>query len=345
MSSDVWDKIQRDLDELLDDQSFEKLHPLIDNWKQWSSAQPPPHPPEFYEALIKSVKQMNKELKSGKPFEQVLEKATNEDNIQFLNPNWDVRQVLQAQTIIKFSINNFAKEMKDEAPDPKIEIPLLLLVMNDTQAEELDNGEVFNAFQNGPYAAQFTNLRDRLDRDWLKRYRKSPEDWQPFSNRPITIKELVTTAFQNITGYEERLAPKFMKIDNLVEETNRRALRQLRKNGCIVIMDAISIQHPDIQKTLRRALLDVYPNMFVVRVASSTAVLEIEQQMIDFCETYVDLEFYKRLTLDDDDDSCQQVHQDFEFRKWLATQVSKKMIPSDVKTQAGIRKHMFSKQP
>lgn len=342
MSSEIWQTIQDDLDELLDDPRYKKLHPLVDKWKQWSRAQPQPYPAEVFKIFIQSIKQMSADLKSGDSVDKILNKAKNGDYTRsgaaaFSNPNWSPDTVNQAQSIISFSINISSEELEEEAPDLTIEVPILLLVMNSKQAKELDDEKVFADFKDEPYADQFRKVRELLDKDWVKRYKQRPENWQPFLTNQSTIEHLVAQALDNIIGYEKRLVPKFIKIDNLVEQTNRRALRELRRDGCIIIMDVISMYHPDIQRTFRRALLDAYPNMFVLRVASTSTVLDVEHQLIRFSESYVDLEFYKRLTLDEDY-GCEQVYQEFNLRRWLKSQVEG-LVPSDLKKQVGIRKY------
>ncbi|HJQ69067.1 MAG TPA: hypothetical protein VKA70_08845 [Blastocatellia bacterium] len=342
MSSDRWAKIQDDLDELASKPRIKALNPLVETLKQWATAQPPKYQAEFFELCIRSVNQMDHEIRHGHTLEQVIDKAQKGEYTQsaaeLSNPEWTVETVNQAQTIFNIAVTKTAKEIEEKIPDPGIKVPVLLLVMNVAQAEELEEGKAFEDLKDGPYADQFTNLRGRLDSDWVKRYKRSPEDWQPFQNNQKSIKVLVTEALSRITGFGREIIPDFVEVANLTEEGKRAELRRLREQGCVVIMDAISMRHLEIQRTFRRALLDAYPNMFVVRLAPSSNVLNIDQQMIRFRETYLDLEFHKRLTLDLDDDSCEEVYQEYNFVKWLVRK-AKNLIPAEEKAQEGIRKY------
>jgi hypothetical protein len=343
MSSNEWDQIQHELGELHEKEESEFLRMVLEDLRNKASAKP--LLPESFRAAISAIRRISVEVEGGKPIDEVLDKATTEEQGEkgaqyFYNPDWNPEVVNQARTVVNVTVNKVRQEM-DEAPDPKIEIPVLLLVMDAKQAKLLSEGKVFEPYKGEPYADQFTSLRNILDQSdggWIKRYKARPKDWQPFRGSNDTIEDLITQALNNMVEYHGKLAPRFDAINDLTKESNRKTLRELRRRGCIVVMDAVSMQHPDIQQIYRRALLDAYPSIFIVRVEPVDNALDVEQQMIRFTEKYVDLEFYKRLNFDYDDDGCTQAYRALELRKWIIRQV-RNLIPEDERPQSGIRKY------
>jgi hypothetical protein len=204
----------------------------------------------------------------------------------------------------------FAKggqEIKEESPH--VMMPVVLLVMTDVEAKQLSSTTIFDEYNDPIYYEAFSDLVKTLPSggsiETLARYGPTPEEWRPFSVSDQSIAELVTQSFGMAEDLKKPLIPKFINIRTLtsgatdaIVRQNRILWRELRDDGCIIIMDVISMHHPVIQLAYRRSLLDVYPHSAVIKIAPTDTVLNIRQQLLRFTEYSPDLEIYKRINLD-----------------------------------------------
>lgn len=218
------------------------------------------------------------------------------------------------------------KDMKRELDNILLEV--VLFVMTKEEAAQLSSEGVFAHYNNPKYFQQFGQFQQKLMeeqvQDALERYGATPEEWQPFKDSTDTIAKLVQDGLKMVRDFRKPIVPSFVDIHTLTADTsekdNRFALKLLREEGCLVIVDVISMQHPVIQRAYRRALLDVYPHIPVITIAPTDRVLRFEQEMINFIERQPDLEIIKRLDWDGDD-SCREVSRHSHLRNWVKGQV------------------------
>jgi hypothetical protein len=331
MPSDApWQTIQNDLNQLLADQTLAPLHPSLEKLQHWLSANA--FSPEIFSELIAMFQRMGAELQAGKPADELVNAAAAG---QFAQPGWQVQTVYQAQGNI-FQILMDPARQKVSEPDPGITVPIVLLVMTADEAQALDSGVAFQGYPE-EVRADFDELRTLLIKNnmpnWAQNYGARAEEWQPFKESADTIEQLARLVLSKVEGYRKPLTPQFINIQGITEDRSR--LRRLRRDGCVVIMDTVSMHHPDIQREYRRSLLDAYSNTLVARIALFDDAFSVIQRMLPFAEQYVDLEVYKRLEVDQDD-NCTEVCKASAFSRWLKGKVPE-IIPAGEKAQAGIR--------
>ncbi len=340
-SDDIWQKNQQDLSQLLKDNALAPLQPLVENLQSISSAKA--YPPEICRAFIELVRQMGADLRQGRSVDDVLDQAIARSGT-YEQPEWDVNNVYQAGgNIIQIYLDKFRQEIEPSQPDPGISIPIVLLVMNATEAQQLASERAFCGYP-AQLCADFNRLQELLNQngfsDWVQRYGEFPEIWQPFSTPDCqkNIEQLVRHALSMI-DYPKPLVPKFIDIRTLNADSNRPQLRQLRHDGCVVIIDAISMRHPVLQCEFRKSLLDAFPNTLVAMVAPIHPVLEIVQQMIVVIEQRIDLEFHRRFSVEYDD-KCAEVSTHIQFSLWLKNQVAQ-LLPVWEKLPDGNRSFWY----
>jgi len=334
-SDDVWQTIHSDLEQLLKDSAATPLRPAVERVQQLASAVPRVIAAEDCQKWIAALRRIIAELQNGTPLGNLIKPA---EGGTFVQPSWEVQTVYQSQgPIFHFVFQDVREQLKE--PDTGISVPVVLLVMNDEEAQALDSG---TAFQDYPAEARadFEELRAFLAShnmgDWLRYYQHNPEDWQPFKDSAETIGALTKRILGGVSGYDRQLVPQFHSIHTLIEDRPR--LRELRTRGCVVIMDTISMHHPLIQRDFRRSLLDAYPNTLVARIAPISDMLTFVQRLILFAERSDDLEFYKRYAIDEDM-KCTEVSREFDFRRWLKDKVPDLLSEAD-RAKEGIRKFM-----
>lgn len=339
-TQESWQAINVELSRLSDDQKYKQYQPLLDNLQHMADAKYPS--PEIVKGVLEVLKYMQVH---GTPAQEIARQVEG----GFVQPDWtvegDVNQAnrdLIKQTFVTI-VNNNIKELKEDEANLNIPVPIVLLVMTRTEAEELVTLQAFEGFKEQIYTAQFSRYQKALEEkkfvNWIQRYGDKPEAWHPFGSDPATISEVVTQALETIEGYDRRLVPNFIDIRSLNEDSTRRNLRQLRQNGCVIIIDSISIRHPIIQRGYRRTQLDAFPNTLLVKLNPFSDPTELEEQMIKFSERYVDLEFFKRFRVDLDG-KCDEVEDNFHFKRWLLDQAPK-LLPQDEKAKKGWRRHAY----
>lgn len=336
-----WQQIKAELSQLNNDQQYKPYRPLLDNLQHMADARYPS--PEVVKGVLEWVKYMQAQGTPAQEISRLVEGG-------FVQPDWkvegDVDQAnrdLIKQTFITI-VNNNIKELKEDETELSIPVPIVLLVMTKREAEDLVTLHAFDGFtEHILYTEQFSRYQKALEEkkfvNWIQRYGDRPEEWQPFSNDPTTINDVITQALGSIEGYDSPLVPNFIDIRTLNEDNARRNLWNLRQNGCVVIIDSISIRHPVIQRAYRRTLLDAFPNTLLVKLNPFSDPSELEEQMIKFSERYIDLEFFKRFRVDLDS-KCDEVEDNLHFKRWLLDQAPK-LLPEGEKAKKGWRKHAY----
>lgn len=284
---------------------YEPLDAVVDQIRMLINSSPPTYTPETVQALIDAVVGMNAELGQKLPKApdagskaKVVRQVIQQAEAKFMQPGWKPEQVINAQNIFNFGFEPIKKEVEEPAPSTKI--PVVLLVMTRAEAGQLDGNRI-PVTMPADYWQEFMNLRNLLDPDWIDRYGKTPEKWQPFGTEDKNIEGLLSDLFAEVRdaqNYEKLLVPEFIDVRTLHQ--NRKRLRDLRHDGCFVINDVISMWHPDIQRQYRASLLEAFPTTIVFRIAPIDQALGDTQPLIAFQESYADLEFFKRIRSDRD---------------------------------------------
>ena len=242
---------------------------------------------------------------------------------------------------IEVLITKFCQESEAIKKEIGYEIPIVLLVMNQTEAKELNSEEAFCDYHHG-LCDNFHHLKDKLTQNgitnWVEHYQATPEQWQPFNQTDFNknIKQLIEETFTEVQ-YQQKIVPKFIDIRKLNQDNkeNFKLLKDLRNQGCIVIMDAISMQHPEIQRLFRSTALDAFLNTLVVMVAPVYSVFDIVKKIEGVIEQRIDIDFYRRLELNDS--KCFKAGDKTGLQNWLIDKVPSLLTP--------LEKENISKKP
>lgn len=337
MSDYVWQKIEEDMEQLHEDAALLRLHPFIAQLKHWASTRVY-NDPNIFLAFIELIRLMGKDVKQGKPVQTILEQAALGSGT-YNQPFWDVNNVFQAQGhIFQFVLNKW----RDEIEPDRIRLPIVLLVMSAKESVDLNSGIVFQGYPN-ELRDDFKQLQQLLSQcgltNWMQNYKQKPSAWQPFRDSTESIEQLINRALERIEGVQKPVVPDFIDIHTLNESHNRNVLRQLRKEGCVVILDTISMHHPAIQHEFQRSLLDVFTTTIVARVAPVVDVLSVEQHIAIVIEKHIEMEFFKRFHIDWDD-KCGEICASIDFARWLKNQIPK-LLSDDAKVPMDSRKYWY----
>jgi hypothetical protein len=330
-SENAWKEIKQSLQQLSEDQTLSTFQSLVKLLQQLADAKR--YSPEIFKVFINIFQHMSADIKKGHSINNLLNQA--ETGI-YVQPEWDVHDVYQANGhIFKFVFNKFNEDIAPEKSG--ILIPIVLLVMNHEEAQALNSGTAFQDHHNELHD-DFQQLKILLVEhkiDWLNRYKTLPEKWQPFlsDENSLSINQIMTEALSLVDDCTQPLIPYFIDIRTLNNSENRAkkykfGLRKLRE-GCIVIMDIISMRHPQIQREFRKSLLDAFPNTLVAAIYPiQPSILNKLSQTIILIEQYTDLEFYKRHKKDRDR-KCDQINEKFRLEGWI--QELQQFLPNTVK--------------
>lgn len=250
-------------------------------------------------------------------------------DILYNQENWTTETVNQAGSIFQVYIG--AEFSKVQLQSRQIELPIVLVVMNQKEAEELASAQ----------ACRFSPEQLQVDsqaieeitgaENWQQRYSGAASQWRPVvdpSYESMTIKQLVEQALQDLQTqeqYEGILSPRFVDIHEVNYPENRSLLRKLRSEGCIVIMDSISIRHPVIQQALQLSLIDSSPRTSIITIAKEDLLNTLLNMSVVLELCISQIEAYRRRSDRFGEDhefvrvSCQESdnHWQFEFVKKL----------------------------
>jgi hypothetical protein len=198
------------------------------------------------------------------------------------------------------------------------EINIVLLVMNHSEAEELCSEIVFSDY-NIELRENFQQLKQTLADngviDWVDHYQSTSEEWQPF-NEDKNITQLIDEVIEDVNS-RSIIVSRFIDIRELNQDNDNsfRLLKKLRDKGCIVIMDVISMQHPEMQRLFKSTALDASSNTLLLMVAPIHSVFDVVTSITGVIKQRIDLEFYRRLTLSDS--KSMKTADNLFFRSWL----------------------------
>jgi hypothetical protein len=328
MSSEkVWEKVKHRLLQLQQDKALTSSKSFLIKLQQWADAKC--YPLEIFNLFIEIFQHMSADIQKGHSINTLLEKTISGGYVQ---PEWDVNSVFQANGhIIQVIFNQFREEIGVDESKQNILIPIVLVVMNAKEVKELNSELICKNDSNKNYI-HCESLKNLLVENWRQRYKDSPKLWQPFSsaNNAMTIEKLVKKALNKVDCCKEPLEPDFVDIRQINHSDQRSQLNWLRQNGCIVIVDVISMAHPYLQQAFLQSKLDCFPNV-IASIYPIHKELEAIQQTITVVEQYINLEFHNRFN-EDFDSRCARISSHIDMNRWIKEQMPK-ILPDDLKAQ------------
>jgi hypothetical protein len=312
------------------------IRPAVERLQGVAAAEPPKYSPEVVEQLLAMLQAADAQVRQGaSPAEAV--RAATQGVAGYDQPQW------QVGAVFNMLVSGGGTQETAQPVLPK-QVPVVLVVMTDEEAAELLDGRAFERYPaalSEDFAAMLAILDEAAISDWAGRYHGEPREWQPFGPDGPSLSALVDATVARINDrvrYEPPLAAEFISINSV--NNDRGALRRLRQDGCVVVMDSVSMRHPKVQCEFYHSMLDAYPGTSLVVMAPAANVLERARHFTVVLESRIaDLEFAKRLRDPDEDYGVSlETSEQQMLEQWLATRVRE--MAKSLGVQPGIRPYM-----
>jgi len=157
-------------------------------------------------------------------------------------------------------ISEFDLQVKPEQNE--IEIPFVIVAMTQSEVNDLSQKITSNQTDEFKNFQELTLLLQEYGiQNIVSHYSDIREEWKPFTFQGLSIKTVITDIFNSINSDNSRLANTsslkliFLSHDCLGEENDKRIRTwdYLRRLGCVIIVDAISLFHPQVLNKLLKA--------------------------------------------------------------------------------------------
>lgn len=289
-------------------------------------------------AWVHLITAINKDFAKRSNLEDVIDDVVHQ-NGEYNQPSWDVGKVFQT-TGAQFNFF-IGKHVKVEGPKVTgIKMPILLLVANDTEINELVTGAAFKGHPQST-ADSFNQFTEKLTVNgvvnWKRKYGSSPQDWQPLFDENVpsqSIGDIVENCIAHLSVDESQfdLIPFFVDIRQVNEPENRKVLLALRDKGCIVIIDSLSVHHPKIMQEFHRSFLDASAKTSLTVISPYANLFNLARNIqMNVCIQVSDMDFVKRKQQREDKHGViSQTADQEDFEYWLETYVKelKKSYPA-----------------
>jgi hypothetical protein len=181
----------------------------------------------------------------------------------FLAELWERRYVGDA---LRDELNGLHGDVAQALSD-KVIIPFVVAAMTHAEAADLLTETVFDNPDVAPGEhARFQHFKQALEeeiehRDWHSCYGERRESWKPLASPETSIGEIISGMLNHVNDYHQelqnlpRLLPYFLSDEffSTEREIRRQTLRQLRQLGGVLIIDAVSIFHPTLNRSISHA--------------------------------------------------------------------------------------------
>jgi len=128
---------------------------------------------------------------------------------------------------------------------------------------------------------------------------------------------------QQIPAGDKHLYPKLIDVRTLGDPAKRKELNKLRYEGCVVVVDLLSICHPRLHEAYLRSMLCVQANVMLVQVSSFGSIPALAEVTLTFRKR-LDLEFWDRYNLDKDR-NCYPVRDTTELERFIINEMPKSL--------------------
>jgi hypothetical protein len=293
----------------------------------------------FLSALLGLVLQMQADRQDGASLDEVIEKALRREGL-YENPAWDPNGLMVSQA---FHFQDVVRQL--QAEKTKVyPVAVVLVAMTVNEAQALADGSAFNGHL--ALQAAFQELRQVLENsglaDWSARYGAHPQDWRPFGPKRETIEEIIDgVLFQVGADYASRLVPYYIDLHRLDKSHPAfyEQLQRLRREGCFVIADVISLRHPELHRSFYASRLDAFDKTRILEVAPVAQALDLRLNLMLALEQELDEEFRRRRDFDDKP-SCRTAADQEGLRDWFGQRVGD-LVPAELRRKQDIRSYSF----
>ncbi|MEL6776542.1 MAG: hypothetical protein AAFO06_04735 [Cyanobacteria bacterium J06597_16] len=287
-----WESVDRMLDQLCIDMSDGKFLPAIEHIQMLASFR------AIDSSLIKDVTDYIRKIRANYlksiPLE-VSMAAIKEDG--FIGAN-HYRSSSHLKTVVGMVEKIFAEA--DIYFTRRIEIPIVLYVMTDNEAKELDDSEDSLLVPINGYRQCITGITNEFSK-WDENYQASSIRWQPFRHRKKNFDSIENIVTDAVRAFEKdhskeikntQIHLNFKDVHDVSDD--RELLQELRENPCVLVIDSISLYHPILFKKLKESMLDASSNTFVCVLYPSSSIQDIVETIeFSYNISFSDLEISK----------------------------------------------------
>ncbi len=235
-----WIAIEKEFNELRKKKEYEWLKPIFDSIEPMLNVD---QNFELAKRFIRIIKYLHDEKTKGHDFQERI------DDIKsgYSQPEWlvggDVYQATRDINTVIQIIQAKADQLKPPSTATEFPMPVVLVVMTESEARELSSKEAFNG-QPEQLQTDFDTFNELLaangitDKVWVKHYQDILQAWQPFdsSAHGQTIRQFVTKAINDLNrdgNYEPKLVPEFKDIHS-IHDDRRTLLSWLTTRLCTI---------------------------------------------------------------------------------------------------------------
>jgi hypothetical protein len=335
--------IRKELLTLREDDAYAAISQALESLNRWLNGGV--YETKIIAAVVWLLRQMNIDSGPERSIRALIDEAIEGNYVQ---PAWTIYDLFSAQKpVFEYILIQLSKHVKDNSANGGV--PIVLAVMNQVELQELMQGTAFNGYPED-LRNDFDELRAVLAANgvdnWPQCYRLTSEEWRPFAPKGVetSVRELIEEVLRSLQRGTEPTTASFIDIRTL--GNNRWLLVKLRNEGCVVIVDSVSMRHPTIQRAFQQSLLDAYPKTSVVNIAPIQSAFELVRRMRIFLQLQVsDLEFDKRRrSRFEEYGGCREIYDRDEFEQWIADRVGR-MSHLNGNQKSGVRARMFEKPP
>jgi hypothetical protein len=173
------------------------------------------------------------------------------------------------------SIKQTLAACKSASTVPVIGVPLVVAAMTEAEAADLcDHPEIISDELGRKAQEKFEKIRDALGDKLAARYGPTREQWRsPGSQR--TVSELSLEAIRRLAGAKNsRLQGRAIKLQRYSFEALmsgraelRGMYREMSDQGCVLVIDELSMFHPKVRQALAGSPMVISPNTAVLTVS------------------------------------------------------------------------------
>lgn len=182
-----------------------------------------------------------------------------------LPPDWCFSQVFEfsaGKPPAGQEVEEWLRQIETQGPARGIRtvgLPLVILAMIRSEVEDIESGEILQKRLGITAYEQFQALRQELARNgvpWKVRYEESRESWKPFEAKGEPIRTIVENLVAGLNQKDlARLRQRHIKIQHYPFDAIkgrdlllRQVYREVAQTGCVIIVDELSLFHPDLRE-------------------------------------------------------------------------------------------------
>jgi hypothetical protein len=168
----------------------------------------------------------------------------------------------------------------NQSQSGSINIPFVIVSMTSDEAIQLKDKLNSIDTNSGNHLNSFQDLTKSLQAheiiDFTESYGKTREDWKPYNCDDQTIEEIIMSIVEEVNEYHQlqginlrTIQPYFLSTDCFESdlEIRNRTWNQLGKQGCVIIVDSLSLFNVDVREKLLQAQISSNEKVSIITIS------------------------------------------------------------------------------